>query len=70
MVKPTTQYMTVEEVAAHYRKPVGTIRYWRHKGIGPKGVKAGTTVLYPLSEVERYDRELAEQKPAPGPTAA
>ncbi len=66
MAKPTTEYMTIEEVAAHYRKPVGTIRLWRHKGIGPKGVKAGTTVLYPVSEVERHDRELAGQASATG----
>ncbi len=58
---PKTQYLTTEEVAAHYRKPVATIRFWRHRGTGPKGVKVGTTVLYPLAEVERYDNELAEQ---------
>jgi hypothetical protein len=53
-------YSTLEEVAARYRKPVATVRYWRHTGYGPKGVKVGTGVLYPRAEIEKFDRELAE----------
>lgn len=65
----TTKYLTTDEVAAHYRKPVATIRYWRHSGYGPKGVKVGTTVLYPEAEVDRFDRELAEQATSGGDAA-
>ena len=54
-------YLTVGELAARYRKTVATVRYWRHTGYGPKGVKVGTTVLYPRAEVDRFDRELAAQ---------
>jgi hypothetical protein len=56
----------VPEVAAHYRKTPATIRYWRHIGYGPKGAKVGTTVLYSVEEVEKFDRELAEQVSASG----
>jgi hypothetical protein len=63
------EYLTTEEVAARYRKPVATIRYWRHTGYGPKGVKVGTTVLYPRAEIDRFDRELAEQAADPQPAA-
>ena len=52
------RYLTLPEVAEHYRTNEGTIRYWRHIGYGPKGVKVGTRVLYPQAEVERFDREL------------
>ena len=52
-------YLTLPEVAERYRASEGTVRYWRHTGYGPKGVKLGTRVLYPRAEIERFDRELA-----------
>jgi Helix-turn-helix domain len=55
------EWLTMEEVADHYRRSVPTIRYWRHIGYGPKGVKVGTGVLYPRAEVERFDQELAAE---------
>lgn len=54
-------YSTTEEVAARYRKSPATIRYWRHIKYGPRGVRAGTRVLYPRAEIERFDHELAAQ---------
>ena len=54
-------YLTVEEVADRYRTTEGTVRFWRHKGYGPKGVKLGTRVLYPATEIERFDREIAKE---------
>jgi hypothetical protein len=30
-------------------------------GTGPKGVKLGTRVLYPVAEIERFDADLARQ---------
>lgn len=53
-------YMTIDEVAARYRSTVATVRYWRHTGYGPRGKKVGTRVLYPMSEIERFDREIAD----------
>lgn len=52
------KYLTTTEVAEHYRTVESTIRYWRHIGYGPRGVKAGRSVLYPVDEVERFDEEL------------
>ena len=54
-------YLTLAEVAAHYRTTEGTVRYWRHLGRGPQGVKLGTRVLYPRAEVERFDAQLAAE---------
>ncbi|HEY1914259.1 MAG TPA: helix-turn-helix domain-containing protein [Streptosporangiaceae bacterium] len=54
------EYLTTEEVAERYRRTVPTVRYWRHTGYGPKGVRVGTIVLYPRAEVERFDQQLAE----------
>lgn len=54
-------YLTFEEVAERYRTTVAVVRYWRHLGRGPRGVKVGTRVLFPRDEIQRYDRELARQ---------
>jgi hypothetical protein len=66
---PEVLYLTIDEVAARYRTNEGTVRYWRHKGYGPKGKKVGTRVLYPMAEVERFDREIAVQLTEPTPAA-
>jgi hypothetical protein len=59
------EYLTMEETAERYRTTVDTLRYWRHHGRGPKGVKLGTRVLYPRAEIEKFDRQLADQAAAP-----
>jgi hypothetical protein len=51
-------YLTLTEVAERYRKTPATIRYWRHTGYGPKGVRVGTTVLYPQDEIDKFDEEI------------
>lgn len=56
----TEDYLTTEEVARRYRRSVYTVRYWRHTGYGPNGVRVGTRVLYPRAEIERFDRQLAQ----------
>lgn len=61
MLEPDREYLTIPEVAEHYRTTEGTVRFWRTRGYGPKAVKLGTRVLYPRAEIERFDRELAAQ---------
>jgi hypothetical protein len=71
-----TEYLTVPEVAEHYRTTPATVRYWRHIGFGPRGVKSGTRVLYPRAEIDRHDRQLlsglgtGDLEPAAGREAA
>lgn len=50
------EYMTVEELAALLRKPVGTLRNWRARKppYGPPSFRAGGTVLYDRAEVEAW----------------
>jgi predicted DNA-binding transcriptional regulator AlpA len=64
MAEQDSGYLTLPEVAEHYRTTEGTVRYWRHTGTGPRGVKLGTRVLYPRAEIERFDRQLAHQAEA------
>ncbi|MFI6788619.1 helix-turn-helix transcriptional regulator [Nonomuraea sp. NPDC050383] len=50
-------FRTSEEVAARYCTSPSTVRYWRHAGIGPRGVKIGRKVLYRESELQRWESE-------------
>lgn len=52
------QYLTTPEVAKRYRTSPATVRYWRHTGYGPIGVKVGRKVLYAAAEIERFERSL------------
>lgn len=54
-------YLTTAEVAERYRTAESTVRYWRHIGYGPKGVKIGRRVLYSQAELTRFERHLAKQ---------
>lgn len=57
-----THYLTTEDVAARYRTAPSTVRYWRHIGFGPKGIKVGRRVLYTQAEIDRFERELAAEQ--------
>jgi len=46
--------LTTEEVADRLRTSPATVRYWRHAGIGPAGVRVGRRVLYDEAEVIRW----------------
>jgi hypothetical protein len=51
-------FLTLEEVVERYRGQisVGTFRNWRSMRIGPSFIKIGKAVLYPLEELNRWDR--------------
>ncbi|KOG58434.1 hypothetical protein ADK77_44185 [Streptomyces antibioticus] len=54
------RYLTTEEVARRYRVTPATVRYWRHIGYIPEGVKRGRRVLYDPDALDRWDAEQAE----------
>ena len=51
--------LTIDELLARWKGIVKrqTLANWRTKGEGPSYQKIGGKVLYPVSEVERYERE-------------
>ncbi|MET9479845.1 helix-turn-helix domain-containing protein [Streptomyces sp. NPDC006638] len=53
-------YLTTADLAARYRTAASTVRYWRHIGYGPKGVKVGRRVLYATTEIERFEQQLTD----------
>ncbi len=57
---PQVNYLTTPELSVQIRTPVETLRYWRHVGKGPRSVKWGRKVFYPVEDVERWEREARE----------
>jgi hypothetical protein len=56
---PDNKFLTAQEVSERYRGEitVGTLRNWRAMRIGPTFVKIGKAVLYPVDELEAWDRQ-------------
>jgi len=56
---PTALFLTTDEVAERYRGEIspGTLRNWRALKFGPSFLKVGKAVLYPLTELEAWDRK-------------
>jgi predicted DNA-binding transcriptional regulator AlpA len=54
------EYLTTAEFAELVRSPAETVRYWRHRGQGPRCFKVGRRVLYPVAEVRTWLQELEE----------
>ena len=50
----TVRLLTTEEVAQRFRTSPSTVRYWRHLGIGPAGIRVGRRVLYDEGECDRW----------------
>ncbi|MQB43189.1 DNA-binding protein [Rhizobium sp. ICMP 5592] len=52
-------FLTVDEVVERYRGAIctGTLRNWRGLKIGPSFLKLGKSVLYPLAELETWERK-------------
>jgi hypothetical protein len=53
------KFLTPEEVSERYRSEitVGTLRNWRALKIGPPYIKIGKAVLYPVEELDAWDRK-------------
>lgn len=47
--------MTTAEVADYLKTPPATLRFWRHKGTGPKGFRlGGRRVMYRRQDVDAW----------------
>ena len=46
--------LTSDEVSTMTRLPIETLRYYRHKGVGPKGFLMGRRLVYKRADVEAW----------------
>ena len=58
MPEPTTYHqpelLTITEAADLLRAPVATLRYWRHRNIGPHSFRVGRRVLYRQDDLRAW----------------
>jgi hypothetical protein len=52
------KFLPAEEVSERYRGEVsvGTLRNWRAMRVGPAFVKIGKAVLYPIADLDTWDK--------------
>jgi hypothetical protein len=59
-----------EEVGPMIRRPLGTLRQWRHRGVGPRSFRLAGKVVYRRSDVEAWIAEQEQATAAGGTPAA
>jgi predicted DNA-binding transcriptional regulator AlpA len=52
-----SEFMTTIEVGELIRSPWSTVRYWRHRGTGPKSFRLGRRVMYRRTDVDQWIAE-------------
>lgn len=56
--------LTMDEVAARYPIPMATLRFYRHKGVGPRSFKLGRRVVYKQHDVDAWvEQQYAAERP-------
>jgi predicted DNA-binding transcriptional regulator AlpA len=53
--------LTVRQLAAYLGRPESTVYYWRSRGLGPRGFKAGKRTMFKIADVAAW---LEEQRGA------
>jgi hypothetical protein len=59
-------HLLPKEAAARMRVSVGTLANWRTAGEGPRYIKWGRKVLYPLPEIEAFEQKHLRSSTASG----
>lgn len=47
--------LTIDQLADRYDLDRATLQNWRWLGKGPRGIKVGRNVMYPVAEVARWE---------------
>ena len=59
------ELLTISEAAELLRAPVATLRYWRHRNIGPRSFRLGRRVLYRRDDLHTWiDAHREHPRPA------
>lgn len=53
------EWLSTTDVADRYGVPAETVRYWRHRGYGPVGVRLGNHVRYRAADWDAFVEQLA-----------
>ena len=55
----TDSLLTIDEASEYVHVSVDTLRYWRHKGTGPKSFRMGRRVFFRQSDLDAFIAEKA-----------
>jgi predicted DNA-binding transcriptional regulator AlpA len=58
--------LTAKEAANRLRLNVNTLANWRTRGEGPRFIKMGRKVLYPVAEIEAFEQRQLRNSTAHG----
>lgn len=50
----TPQLLDTDAAAAYLGLAAGTLRNWRHKGVGPRSISAGRAVRYRVADLDAW----------------
>ena len=59
--------LTITEAAEVLRAPVATLRYWRHRNIGPHSFRVGRRVLYRRDDLHAWIDARRDHRTPPAP---
>ena len=51
------KFLLEGELAQRWRMHTATLQRWRYRGTGPKYVKVGRRILYPIAALEVYEAQ-------------
>jgi len=55
--------LTPQQLADRFQLPIQTLYNWRHRGVGPKGIRVGKHTRYRPSDVEAWlDAQASEAR--------
>ena len=61
-----TEILYQKEVAEQWvKRPLSTLRFWRHTGEGPKSFKLGGRVVYKREDVEQWIEDQYSKSDGP-----
>jgi DNA-binding transcriptional MerR regulator len=52
--------MTIAEVSVLIGVPIATLRYWRHRGTGPRSFRVGRHIKYWARDVQAWLRRQSD----------
>ena len=62
-----SRLVTIEELSDYLRVPVKTLYDWRHRGLGPPGLRVGRHVRYRQADVDVWLESRLDAAPySPG----
>jgi len=57
-----TEFFSTEGLARYLGVPAATVKAWRHKGTGPRGLRVGRYVRYRRADVEHWLESQADRE--------